>query len=275
MLASLAIVSGCMSLNKGSNQVALAPGKEEAQNQMPPPAVAKLPAATVAAKPTATDVARAVPRREADLTAEVRPASLSPGADLPGERAATRVVRAAPPEPTRPQPTVPSSEQTATSAATARTETVAQRDAEPPAANSTEPSDVKLPTIINGAAALAPTVRVAATEPPAARLSATTVRTVNSKRISLNYEIKDIGPSGVSTVELWYTQDGKKWDKSDTLSKPRPPFLVDLKDEGLYGLTLLARNGVGLGKRPPAPGDQPQIWVEVDTTKPVAKLVDI
>src|SRR5262249_38280815 len=99
-------------------------------------------------------------------------------------------------------------------------------------------------------------------------------RMVNSKRISLNYEIKDVGPSGVSTVDLWYTQDGAKWEKYETANQPRPPFVVDVKDEGLYGFTLVACNGVGLGKRPPRSGDQPQIWVEVDTTKPVVKLLD-
>ena len=112
-------------------------------------------------------------------------------------------------------------------------------------------------------------------EPPAARPMTTAVRMVNSKRVSLNYEIKDVGPSGVSMVELWYTQDGRKWERYDTASQPRPPFVVELKDEGLYGFTLVARNGVGLGRRPPRTGDQPQVWVEVDTTKPVVKLLDV
>jgi hypothetical protein len=157
----------------------------------------------------------------------------------------------------------------------ARSETVAQRDAEPLAAAATGSSDFKLPTMINGAAALAPLGSAAAVEPPPPKPTAASVRMVNTKHISLNYEIKDVGPSGVSAVELWYTQDGKRWEKSDTISKPRPPFVVDLKDEGLYGFTLLARNGVGLGKRPPSSGEQPQVWVEVDVTKPVVKLLDI
>jgi hypothetical protein len=157
----------------------------------------------------------------------------------------------------------------------ARSETVAQRDAEPLAAAATGSSDFKLPTMINGAAALAPLGSTAAVEPPTPKPTAASVRMVNTKHISLNYEIKDVGPSGVSAVELWYTQDGKRWEKSDTISKPRPPFVVDLKDEGLYGFTLLARNGVGLGKRPPSSGEQPQVWVEVDVTKPVVKLLDI
>src|SRR5205814_7780517 len=38
-------------------------------------------------------------------------------------------------------------------------------------------------------------------------------RLVGSKRVSLNYELKEVGPSGVSQVELWYTQDGRSWNK--------------------------------------------------------------
>ena len=36
----------------------------------------------------------------------------------------------------------------------------------------------------------------------------------------------------------------------------------------MYGFTLVARSGTGLGKEPPASGDQPQVWVIVDLTKP-------
>src|SRR4029077_4699604 len=42
------------------------------------------------------------------------------------------------------------------------------------------------------------------------------VRAVNCKRIVLDYEIKDIGPSGVSMVDLWYTHDGRRWEKCPT-----------------------------------------------------------
>jgi hypothetical protein len=281
MLALLAVVSGCMSLNKGSDQVALvAPSKPEAKKQALSSPPANVPAVTVAAT-TSPDRPRAGSRREADFTAEVKAASLPAGADLPSERTSTRVVRASPPETARPQPPVFSPEQAPAVPVVARSETVpqretvSQRDAEQPAAAATGSSDVKLPMMINGTAAMAPLLPAAAVEPPAARPTAAAVRLINAKRIGLNYEIKDVGPSGVSAVELWYTQDGKKWEKSDTISKPRPPFVVDLKDEGLYGFTLVARNGVGLGRRPPSPGDQPQIWVEVDVTKPVVKLLDV
>ncbi|HEV3202908.1 MAG TPA: hypothetical protein VGY77_00925 [Gemmataceae bacterium] len=106
------------------------------------------------------------------------------------------------------------------------------------------------------------------------------VRLVNSKRFGLNYDIKEKGPSGVSAVELWFTQDpaGRIWSKyreeeAKDGNPPQSPFLVEVNGEGLYGFTMVVRSGVGLlGERPPQVGDSPQVWVEVDLTKPVVRL---
>jgi hypothetical protein len=97
------------------------------------------------------------------------------------------------------------------------------------------------------------------------------VHMVKSKRISLNYEVRDKGPSGAS-VELWYTQDsGRSWQRYGQVSDS-PPFVFEVGGEGLYGLTLVARSGVGLGDRPPQVGDPPQVWVQVDLTPPKVRL---
>jgi hypothetical protein len=101
------------------------------------------------------------------------------------------------------------------------------------------------------------------------------VRMVNSKRITINYEVKDVGPSGVSGVELWYTQDGKSWKKRDVPPQTQPPYIIEVNEEGLYGFTLLAKNGIGLSKDPPQSGDLPQVWVEVDLTSPVVHLTGV
>jgi hypothetical protein len=102
-------------------------------------------------------------------------------------------------------------------------------------------------------------------------------RLVNSKRISLNYELKEVGPSGVSAVELWFTTDGRSWNKYPP--RPEEPskgkVIFEVNGEGLYGLTLVAKSGVGLSVRPPQLGDRPQIWVEVDLTRPVVQLQDV
>lgn len=99
------------------------------------------------------------------------------------------------------------------------------------------------------------------------------VRMVNSKRISLNYKIDDVGPSGVSAIELWYTQDARTWQKHGEDTNAKPPYVVDVNDEGMYGFSLVARSGVGLSDKPPQMGDQPHIWVEVDLTRPVVRLL--
>jgi len=101
------------------------------------------------------------------------------------------------------------------------------------------------------------------------------LRIVNSKRISLNYKIDGEGPSGVSVVELWYTQDGRNWQEHGKDPTHRSPYVVDVPGEGVYGFTLVARSGVGIGEQPPRAGDMPQVWVEVDLTKPVVRLLSV
>jgi hypothetical protein len=99
-------------------------------------------------------------------------------------------------------------------------------------------------------------------------------RLVNSKHIRLNFEVKEVGPSGVSTVELWYTRDGKDWRKGSELTNPHSPITFRVADEGLYGFTLIVHSGVGLSKPLPKAGDQPQVWIEVDQTPPLLTMYE-
>jgi hypothetical protein len=108
---------------------------------------------------------------------------------------------------------------------------------------------------------------------------------VNSKRIVLNFEVTDVGPSGLSAVEVWHTRDGKEWFKLEPpvkakagvagLEKSGKAYLIEVDKEGTYGFTLLARSGVGLAHQPPVPGDLPQVWVTVDLTRPVVRLLGV
>jgi len=100
------------------------------------------------------------------------------------------------------------------------------------------------------------------------------VRMVNCKRINLNFEVKDVGPSGVSTIELWYTRDCRTWKKHDAAPQTQGPCVVEVPEEGLYGFTMIAHSGIGLSKAPPQAGDLPQVWVEVDLTKPIVRVLD-
>jgi hypothetical protein len=101
------------------------------------------------------------------------------------------------------------------------------------------------------------------------------IRVVNNKRITLNYKINDVGPSGVSGIDVWVTHDSRVWKKLDIGTQTHPPCVVEVSDEGLYGFTLVAKNGLGLSKAPPQPGDVPQVWVEVDLTRPVVHLLGV
>ncbi|MCI0463667.1 MAG: hypothetical protein L0Z62_42575 [Gemmataceae bacterium] len=101
-------------------------------------------------------------------------------------------------------------------------------------------------------------------------------RLINSKTVRLNFEIKDKGPSGISLVELWVTQDGRSWGKHPLAAEQQKaetsPLVFAVEGEGVYGFTVVARSGVGLGARPPQLGDRPDLWVEVDLTRPVVHL---
>lgn len=101
------------------------------------------------------------------------------------------------------------------------------------------------------------------------------VRMVNNKRISINYELKEVGKSGIALIELWFTRDGRSWQKYDEQPNPQSPYQVEVNDEGLYGFTLVARNKAGFGEQPPRVGDQPKVWVEVDLTRPVVQLQSV
>jgi len=101
------------------------------------------------------------------------------------------------------------------------------------------------------------------------------VTMVNTKSIQLDYDIAEVGSSKVKSVEVWYTQDGRSWKKTPNDAKPEPPYVVNVPSEGRYGFTLIARSGVGLGLPTPKMGDQPQVWVEVDTTKPTVNVLGV
>src|SRR5262249_43710901 len=98
------------------------------------------------------------------------------------------------------------------------------------------------------------------------------VQMVNSRSLVIDFELKGLGPSGVGEVELWYTRNGQTWRKFSGAAQSQSPFTVEVTEDGVYGFTVVASNGMGFGKTPPQPGDVPQVWVDVDTTKPEVHL---
>ncbi|MBI3410346.1 MAG: hypothetical protein HY040_18560 [Planctomycetes bacterium] len=96
---------------------------------------------------------------------------------------------------------------------------------------------------------------------------------VNTTHVFLDYQIDETGASGVGRVEIWYTRDmGKSWQKLTEDSKRKSPAEVELPSEGLFGISMVVCNGRGFSTNPPAAGDAPDMWIEVDTTRPTAEL---
>ena len=108
-------------------------------------------------------------------------------------------------------------------------------------------------------------------EPPAA---ASGRQLINSTHVTLEYQIEQQGPTGVSKVEVWMTRDdGQTWQRLCDDPDHQSPVEFDLPGDGQYGVSLVATNGSGFGAKPPARGDAPDYLLEVDTTKPVAQLL--
>lgn len=106
-----------------------------------------------------------------------------------------------------------------------------------------------------------------------ARVSNGQTLLVSSPRFPLQYAVDEAGPSGPALVELWTTRDGgRSWNRQPEDVDRTSPYNVDLGGDGTFGLWLVVQSAAGLGDPPPAPGDRPQTWVEVDSTPPTVQL---
>ena len=107
-----------------------------------------------------------------------------------------------------------------------------------------------------------------------------TLQYVNHPEVMLEYELAKVGPSGVGSVDLWWTRnDGQSWELyavdpevKGTTQSGRHQRTVELPGDGVYGFVLVVKSRAGLGKAPPRAGDAPEIRVEVDTVSPIAQL---
>jgi hypothetical protein len=99
---------------------------------------------------------------------------------------------------------------------------------------------------------------------------------LNSTHVVLDYRIDQVGPSGVSKVEVWMTPDeGRTWQRLCEDPDRRSPAEFDLPREGLYGISIVVTNGNSISDPPPQSGSAPDYWIEVDTTRPTAQLQSV
>lgn len=97
---------------------------------------------------------------------------------------------------------------------------------------------------------------------------------IHSRRFELDYEVADVGSSGISRVELWGTRDGgRTWESYAIDEDQQSPIDVAVHGEGIYGFRITVRSGAGMGGQPPASGELPDVWVGVDVTRPFARLL--
>jgi hypothetical protein len=127
--------------------------------------------------------------------------------------------------------------------------------------------------LIEHTAASSPSTPTPITPPQAKPAESTKRQIVNSRKLFLDYQIENAGQSGVGKVEIWITRDlGKSWQKLAEDAQRKNPLEVNLPDDGVFGVTLVASNGRGAGGTPPVAGEAPEMCVEVDTTKPTAQF---
>ena len=98
-------------------------------------------------------------------------------------------------------------------------------------------------------------------------------RLSSAKRFNLDYDVEAVGPEGIAEVELWGTSDGgKTWAKWGTDPDHTSPMNVEVSREAAYGfrVVIVGKNGL-VGNRPSG-GDEADIWIEIDATRPVSRI---
>ena len=98
-------------------------------------------------------------------------------------------------------------------------------------------------------------------------------RVTSSPAFELTYQLYDLGPSGASLVELWYTRDGgQTWAFYQRDDDAKSPVKVRLDQEGRYGFRLVVYGHDAPAPRPPQRGDKADLQVDVDMTRPTAEI---
>ncbi len=108
------------------------------------------------------------------------------------------------------------------------------------------------------------------------RASKAPVQIIGSKRFKLNYGIDSIDPSGVARVDLWLTRDdGKTWQAWGSDPDNQSPFPVEVQKQGRYGFKIVVHSKDGLTGQGPSSGDDPDMWILIDTQSPLARITSV
>jgi hypothetical protein len=110
--------------------------------------------------------------------------------------------------------------------------------------------------------------------PPLVHTPLTPPKRVGSRTFALEYDLSDFG-RGVASIELWGTRDGgQSWRMFAKDDDNRSPMVATVDGEGRYGFRIVVQS-VGKVAKPPASGDEPELWVDVDLQRPTIELTSI
>lgn len=95
----------------------------------------------------------------------------------------------------------------------------------------------------------------------------------NSVAFSLDYSVESLGGSSLSDVQLWGTQDaGQTWNLWGADPDRVSPFDVQVGNDGRFGFRMVIVGANGVVSNRPKPGDEADVWIEVDTSLPTAGI---
>lgn len=97
--------------------------------------------------------------------------------------------------------------------------------------------------------------------------------TLATRRVCVDYDVKDVGPSGIGLVVLWGTTDsGKTWSKIACDDDHASPVEAELPHDGTWGLMVVVSSGADPRERSPETGASADVEIAVDTVAPRIEL---
>lgn len=140
---------------------------------------------------------------------------------------------------------------------------------------------IQPPAVVPVVPTAPPHAAIAPSTPPtgmsgAHQPSPSQIKRVGSRTFALEYDLDDTGRWGVSKVELWGTRDGgKTWHSFALDDDHRSPLVATVDHEGLYGFRIAVDIAGSAPAAAPVPGEEPELWVQVDMQRPVVELTAI
>lgn len=140
--------------------------------------------------------------------------------------------------------------------------------AAPPAPIATTLPGAEPPLVMPESPAVAAAAPVTALKPAEAGPVPSSPLLLGTAALRLDYALEEVRP-GSGPVEFWYTDDrAKTWKRLGDDPDRKSPAELTLPGEGAFGIS--ARSGAA-----PAAGEVPDIWVEVDRTRPTVAIGEV